>query len=326
MSSPFPICPFTQIPNNLFDDLCKELSGSAFKVISIMCRKTYGWHKTSDCISIGQLQDVTGLSRNGVIKAIKELEGLGLILKTQSNIDGVSLPNNYCLNVQKPIDTIYTENAPVEGVVQNLDGGGSAKNALGVVQKMHYGVVQKMHPQKKDSTKEILTKENHHLPSSKKSSTPKVSRLPFGKDDDFSSKIKKKTKGREEELKSILERWKAEERSPKAIEATLKAYKDQPLGKIGSISSWMEKVYLQKFESADADELFEIRRKFAEKMENNNRNNYYFAKDKDILSYTCGSNETLYDIRGTKKGSEEFWEKHKLGKVGFVQWKQEQRG
>jgi|GEM_PF-4960076 len=308
MSTPFPVCPFTQIPNNLFDDLCRELSGAAFKVISIMCRKTYGWHKTSDYISLGQLETVTGMTRKTVIKAIKELEEKGLIIKTQSDIDGACLPNNYALNVNKPVDTIYTQQEPV--------GGGSGKITLGVVENLHQGGSVKFTPTKeRPYTKERLTKEKHHPdPSSPKKD-----------DDDFSSKIKKKTKTREQELKDLLAKWKSEGRPQKVIEATLQAYNEQPIGKVGSISSWMEKVYLQKFDSADADELFEIRRQFAEKMENQNRNNYYFARDKDVLAYTCGSNETLYDIRGTRKGSEPFWEKHNLGKNSFVEFKQKQR-
>lgn len=161
----------------------------------------------------------------------------------------------------------------------------------------------------------INKKENHlPLPSSEKKKD----------DDDFSSKSKK-AKSRKEDLQGLLERWKAEGRPEAVINATLKAYEEQPIGKVGSITSWMEKVYTQKFECADAEELYEIRRKFAENIETKYGSNYYFVKHKDLIAYTCGSIETLFDIKGVKKGAEDFWEKNKLGKQAFVQFKQEQR-
>lgn len=145
------------------------------------------------------------------------------------------------------------------------------------------------------------------------------------KEEDFSSKRKKEEASRSKTVQKIVDRWKEEGRPQRVIDATVKAYFERPLGSVKSVASWLETVYMQKFESADADELYEIRRKFAEKMENQSSSNYYFAKDKDLLCYTSGQTCKEYDIKGTRKGSEEFWQQNKLGKQGFVEWKTEQR-
>jgi len=148
---------------------------------------------------------------------------------------------------------------------------------------------------------------------------------PKEEEEDFSSKSKKEEVSRPKIVQKVIDKWVAEGRPQHVIDATVKAYFERPLGSVKSVSSWLETVYAQKFESADADELFEIRRKFAEKLENQSCSNYYFAKDKDILCYTSGQTSKEFDIKGTRKGSEEFWVKHKLGKQGFVEWKIEQR-
>ena len=73
---------FTKKPNVIMDKYCRFISPSAYKVLDIICRKTYGFHKPVDKISIGQFEEYTGLSNRVVIKSIKELEDFGIIIKT----------------------------------------------------------------------------------------------------------------------------------------------------------------------------------------------------------------------------------------------------
>ncbi|MFH2141398.1 MAG: replication protein [Bacteroidota bacterium] len=73
---------FTQKPNIISDKYCRILSGSAYKILDIICRKTYGFHKTIDKISISQFEEYTGLSNRVVIKSIRELINMGIIIKT----------------------------------------------------------------------------------------------------------------------------------------------------------------------------------------------------------------------------------------------------
>jgi len=64
---------FTTVPNEFFE-LLPELTDAETRVLLCVIRQTYGWHKMSDYLSISQLMEKTGLSRQGVVKAIKSLE------------------------------------------------------------------------------------------------------------------------------------------------------------------------------------------------------------------------------------------------------------
>ena len=79
MSIPAPN--FTQTPNVVFDYWMRLLSGAQWKVLCCICRKIFGWHKPNfrDHISMAQLEEMTGLHRKNIMKAIKVLIGYDLI-------------------------------------------------------------------------------------------------------------------------------------------------------------------------------------------------------------------------------------------------------
>ena len=83
-----------QIANSVIDEYLSQMSGNALKCYILIVRKTRGWQKTHDSLSISQIQKATGIkSEETVEKAINELVELGLIGK-QSRI---GLPNVYFL-------------------------------------------------------------------------------------------------------------------------------------------------------------------------------------------------------------------------------------
>jgi phage replication O-like protein O len=63
---------YTQTPNVVFDSLA-IFTDCQLRVILAICRKTFGWHKNRDRISLSQLQKMTGLSRRGVIDGLQML-------------------------------------------------------------------------------------------------------------------------------------------------------------------------------------------------------------------------------------------------------------
>lgn len=90
----------TSIPNILFDYWMNVLSPAEFKVLMCISRKTYGWGKTSDSISVSQLEKMTGLSGRGIIKNIQVLMDYGLVTKIESQTaDGDAAPNQYEINI-----------------------------------------------------------------------------------------------------------------------------------------------------------------------------------------------------------------------------------
>ena len=73
---------YTQIPNHVVDEWMNVMSGSAAKIFIAICRKTIGWHKLSDAISLSQLRKITGISSNNTLKkGIDELIDMELITK-----------------------------------------------------------------------------------------------------------------------------------------------------------------------------------------------------------------------------------------------------
>lgn len=83
-----------QIANSVVDEYLSKMSGNAWKCYVLIVRKTRGWQKTHDSLSISQIQKFTGIRKEETVqKAINELVELGLIGK-QSRI---GLPNEYFL-------------------------------------------------------------------------------------------------------------------------------------------------------------------------------------------------------------------------------------
>lgn len=154
---------FTQIPNIVFDYWQSKLKPTEFSVLICLCRKIFGWHKTSDTISANQLSKMTGISKPTVILALKNLEQYNLVKKTQSQDEFGSLPNEYELSISIPTDEIYTDLSL--GELKKRSNGvkilppPSKDSLLPLVKKFNPGVVKNLYPQKKDLTKERLNKE-----------------------------------------------------------------------------------------------------------------------------------------------------------------------
>ena len=101
---------YTRIPNFILDEWMRIMHASSFTVLMAICRKTLGWQKESDNISLTQIQELTGLTRPIVVKAIKELTNKELIIKNQDK-----KINNYRLNISK--DFLPIQN----GIVNNIN-------------------------------------------------------------------------------------------------------------------------------------------------------------------------------------------------------------
>jgi len=72
---------FVPIPNAYIDRYLADLSGAELKVLLAILRRTVGWRKESDEISIEQLQQMTGLARNSVRAGLRGLLERGLIVE-----------------------------------------------------------------------------------------------------------------------------------------------------------------------------------------------------------------------------------------------------
>lgn len=83
-----------QVPNAFVDEVMRDIGDVSSKLYLIICRKTRGWYKEFDSISLSQFQEFSGKSRPTVTKAIAELLQVGLIIEGEPTIHGNSFKLN----------------------------------------------------------------------------------------------------------------------------------------------------------------------------------------------------------------------------------------
>jgi len=164
---------YTRIANEIMDALCRcHPGGSEGQVLWAIIRKTYGWNKQADKISISQLCDMTDLARRTVIYALQNLEAKNMITikRRENETNIIAFNKDYDKWVVQEMDgsarksrsyraTIEKQKANYKnrGVVQEI--GGSARNAQGVVQEN--GFDRRFLAPTKDNTKDNITKDNN---------------------------------------------------------------------------------------------------------------------------------------------------------------------
>lgn len=74
----------TQISNDFLDNYLHKISSKATKIFLVISRKTIGWHKESDRITLTQIIKISGMSKNTVRTGIKELLKKDIIIVDKS--------------------------------------------------------------------------------------------------------------------------------------------------------------------------------------------------------------------------------------------------
>src|SRR5207249_2073679 len=106
---------YTQVPDQLFDELLPLLSGAELKVLLYIIRRTFGFKKDYDEISLNQictgiqtrdgrvLDNGTGLSQSTVLVAVKGLLEKRIILaQRRMSQEKGNEPTLYHLNLREP--------------------------------------------------------------------------------------------------------------------------------------------------------------------------------------------------------------------------------
>ena len=89
---------FTKVPNSLYDAiLSQKLSITQERALLYIIRKTYGFNKPDDQISINKMAEDTGFTRQAMMNAVRDLEKMGII-KRGSRRNGMP----YYMNVLDP--------------------------------------------------------------------------------------------------------------------------------------------------------------------------------------------------------------------------------
>lgn len=87
-----------QVPNTIVDEFIQLMNGNELKIYIIIVRKTKGWNKECDGISLSQFIEYSGISSHNTIrKSLKELVKLNLVkeLKQQGKYSIFSLSDPY---------------------------------------------------------------------------------------------------------------------------------------------------------------------------------------------------------------------------------------
>ncbi|EHU2649491.1 hypothetical protein AZG96_RS05130 [Acinetobacter baumannii] len=86
-----------QVANAFVDEAMSKISDASVKIYLIINRKTRGWAKECDALSITQLEELSGKSHPTVVRCTKELLKVGLVKKHEQSVYGnvYSLIDNY---------------------------------------------------------------------------------------------------------------------------------------------------------------------------------------------------------------------------------------
>lgn len=130
--------PFTKVPNSIFD--IEGLNIYERLILLYIVRKTIGFNKKSDGISLNQFIRFAGISKPTVLKAINNLKKMKLIkVKKQTNSTGGKSYNRYTPLVNN-----------IDHLVNDIDKG-SKGDLLGLVKDID---IQKKIEQKKIDNRE----------------------------------------------------------------------------------------------------------------------------------------------------------------------------
>jgi phage replication O-like protein O len=140
----------TEIPNYVLDKLKSfPLSGNEFMVLIAIIRRTLGWRKTEDTIALTQLSEDTGIRKQHVYRALREMSSKMVISVTKN---GYNLASTFSLNLN------VDEWKASEGVTKN---GYKNVTENGYVNVTKFGNIKRKERNINKIKKESIKKEKH---------------------------------------------------------------------------------------------------------------------------------------------------------------------
>lgn len=141
---------YTKIANEIMEALMKiRIPGEAMQMLLTILRKTYGYNKKEDVISLSQFNLYTGIIKPSIIRGIKQLISMNLIYK---KVNGQTA--SYCFNKD------YSTWKPLAKKLT------ISKNANNRLRKSKFSLAKKLH-----------TKESIKRKYQKKESTPSLKKF-----------------------------------------------------------------------------------------------------------------------------------------------------
>lgn len=160
---------YVAIANDIIEALAKAMPGhTEGQIICAVLRKTYGWNKKEDAISISQLCELTGKSKRSVIYSLQNLEAKHMIVVRRAYKNGERQTNAISFNkhhnqwvVQNCAPQVQKNRQQAK--VSSAKLRGSAKLVKTVVQNSGKNLPSFAHT--KDTNKRHYTKDSSASPT-----------------------------------------------------------------------------------------------------------------------------------------------------------------
>lgn len=143
---------YTQLPNVILDEYLPLMGIAELKVVMFVARKTFGWQKEDDKISLSQMEDATGLSRQGVIDGVNAAIERGVLCRVQ-----VGQGFLYHLNIDENVTSQASRLVKPVDQSSELTSQDSRLELVKPVDQLEQKLVKPVDTQKKD-IKEIEIK------------------------------------------------------------------------------------------------------------------------------------------------------------------------
>lgn len=104
-----------QLPNIFVDEAVNKLSPTACVLYIVIVRKTRGWQKNKDAISLTQFEKITGMSRKTVIRGLDELVSCDFVKEYTSKIKG----STKCYSLNDGVFSTLLDDDVVENLHQH---------------------------------------------------------------------------------------------------------------------------------------------------------------------------------------------------------------
>ena len=164
---------YTQVPDAVFDELLSVLSGAELKVLLYIIRRTFGFKKNRDNISLSQMvsgiktrdgqviDGGTGLGKSSVIRALTTLEEKNIVIRTRRTTSKSGFEaTTYALNVQEKSEKMVEKSAvktPDRPLSQNRTSPPLSQNDTSLVPKSYPQETVKQETEQQQSVVAALT-------------------------------------------------------------------------------------------------------------------------------------------------------------------------
>jgi len=114
---------YFKIANDIYDALCRtRIPGEARQVFDFIIRKTYGFRKKTDMISLSQFANGTGLKKPNILRAINKLRAINIVIIQKDNANANIFSINKDFDSWKPLSKKITLSKKIISVIQKDNG------------------------------------------------------------------------------------------------------------------------------------------------------------------------------------------------------------